>query len=150
MLTLLLANWRMVALAALLAANAATVALWRHAANHLDDLRAEVRASERVALAEKRAAEAHQTQVLQEVTDAWVSALPGVRADAVRRYLARRVQQQPAAVGHLPGQAQSAPATDGAAEECRPDERLIAACAEDAFKVILWQRWAVKNGIEAE
>lgn len=83
-LQFLAANWRMVAIAALVGANIATWNLWRHASNSLHEFKIN---AELVAEAEaKRTASviAQQERITKETTDGWKAAVDYLHAHPQR------------------------------------------------------------------
>lgn len=156
MIGLLLANWKYVAIAALSAALAVTWSLYRGKAADLTDYRATVAAEGRIAAEEKKRIEAHQQQVLEDVSNAWNAQIKPTREAAVAAYLARHrpadvrpadgVLYRPGS-GSLPEFADRPERADGSGQECRPDEALIKDCADDALKIGAWQAWARMNNL---
>lgn len=156
MIGLLLANWKYVAIAALSAALAVTWSLYRGKAAELTDYRATVAAEGRIAAEEKKRIEAHQQQVLEDVSNAWNAQIKPTREAAVAAYLARNrpadvrpvdgVLYRPGS-GSLPEFADRPERIDGASEECRPDAALIKDCADDALKVEAFQTFVIMNGL---
>ena len=156
MIGLLLANWKYVAIAALSAALAVTWSLYRGKAAELTDYRSTVAAEGRIAAEEKKRIEAHQQQVLEDVSNAWNAQIKPTREAAVAAYLARHrptdvrhsdgVLYRPGS-GSLPEFADRPKRIDGASEEFRPDEALIKDCADDAMKVEAFQTFVIMNGL---
>lgn len=76
--------------------------------------------------------------------------------NAVRNYIARNprwlLRDDPNR-GPLPGPAAREPGNDAAAGKCvavEPDRAFIEACARDAGRLGVWQRWAEMNGVPVQ
>ena len=119
------------AIAALVATNLLTGALWRGEAHKLEviELRSEIaaQAAERVV--------AEQKQITEDTTNAWKAALDVTRADWSKRLRLANVQPMPGISGPTGG-------VDGLA----PDALALAAqCAETTEQLIALQNWAKKQ-----
>lgn len=157
MLTLLVANWKYVVIAAQGVALAFVWVLLQHSEDEFAAYKARAEAKAEVARAVADAAEQRHKQTVEDVSNAWNDQLPGVRAEAVERYIAAHgggagVQPAGNCVLYKPPSAGSAHAVgpgdaDGPRSQCVPDSAFIADCAEDALKVGAWQMWARQNSL---
>lgn len=155
-MTFLLANWKYVLLAALLAASGAFYSLWRGEVADYSEYRATVAAEGRAALKEAEATKAKQDQVTKETNDALAKAIPAIRDNAVANY----VRMHPISV-RQPTIGCSVPATSNRTQSpnaangpgipaCNPDAEFIQSCAVAAGMVQGWQTWALRQGFPIE
>lgn len=144
MITLLLANWKLVVIGILSALLSLTFAMWRHEVHAFDMFKAQVEVMGKQAEVKKKETEAKQNQILKETGDAWAKNLDAVRNNSVNRYRMRGGSSG----GAMPGLAIRTEKLDGTGKEqlaCEPG--FIADAAEDAAKVAAWQEWARRLGL---
>jgi len=79
----LLANWKYVLIAALLASSSAFYSLWRGEVSDYSEYRATVAAEGRAALKEAEAKKQKQDQTTKELSNAYAQAIPAIRQNAV-------------------------------------------------------------------
>jgi len=154
-MTLLLANWKLILIAALAVLLGLMTNLYLGKRDELSKMTerygAFVEATGVIgkdAELKKKADEAEHLKNLEKVKANHESLLPQVRADAVANYLARRVRPIPhpsAGSGPVLGNGPGISVDDGAVRECVPDETFIANCAEDASKVGAFQEYCQRN-----
>ncbi len=138
--TFLLSNWRMVALAALVAANALTFGLWRHTANAFTQYRADIVALGKVQEAATNQAIAEQKQITKDVQDGYQQSIDYLRSHPVR------VRSQPGP-GSMPGLSQPASGTDETSDYPIPAAaELAAGCAETTNQLNFLQGWVEQQG----
>jgi hypothetical protein len=140
--TALLANWKLVIIAVLIAACGLFYGLWQSCEAKL----AKVEAAGEYAQQEKERIEALYNKTLKETTDAWSKAVPTIRANAVAEYRKRYPRVCNPSQVPVPGTPKGSSSSDGAGQEqlACPAE-FIRDCGEDAGKVNAWIMWAVKN-----
>lgn len=106
---------------------------------------------------------AHQEEVVKDVSNSWYAALPGVRSAAVAEYVRRfggAARLCPPAGGVLPAvhpgndvpaAAESAEVHDGGEpEQLACTSEFIGICAEDARARKLTREWALRLNLKAE
>jgi len=147
MLTFLLANWRWVLLATLIASNALTFRLWRGAVEDLTVFKAQVEVLGQAAEAEKASIEKAQEITLKEIKDAIPKQIAAARSNAVRAYLASLPNN--AGSSNLSSTSVLPSGADAAGKEpvpaCRPG--FIEDAAQDAVTIGLVQDWVRKVGL---
>lgn len=160
-MTLLLANWKLVVIAALAALLGLMTNLYLGAR---DDLAVEkanftsfvARTGELGAEAEAKRLrdEADQLKNLKKVQADHEKQIPTIRARAVANYLAaHRLPDDPGASpggGSLRETGTGLRLDDGASKKCVPDEAFIENCAEDADKVEAWRSYCTLNSCPVE
>lgn len=151
----LLENWKALVLAALVAAALSFFGLWRHEVKAFDAFKIEVKALGKQAEIEAKRVNDLHDQTVKDVSNAWNTALPKVRDNAVRNYAAAHPDRvRDASCGPVPGHAGGPSSPDGAGKEqmaagqaCQPDDQFIRDAAEDALKIGTWQDWARRNSL---
>lgn len=156
----LLANWKALALAGLLAVVALFFGLWRHEVSAFDSFRVKVQAEGLAAKAEATRVNDQHQKTLEDVSHAWSNQLKPARDGAVAAYLAHQpvVMRTSPGLGGLSINANGSGSPDAAGQErvapdasqvaaCQPDAGFIADAAEDALKVKSWQDFAIENGL---
>jgi len=153
-MTLLLANWKLIVIAALAVMLTLMTNLY---IDTRDDLLIEkanfttfvARVDELGKDAEDKKVkdEAEQTKNLEKVKADYEKQIPAIRARAVTNYLAR-VQHDAAenpGSGAVQGDGPGLRLDDGTSKECRLDEEFIQDAAEDADKLGAWQEYCRLN-----
>lgn len=153
-MSLLLANWKLVVIAALAALLALMTNLYL---GTRDDLVVEkanftsfvARVDELGKEAEDKLGKdkAEQLKNLEKVKADHEKQIPTIRAGAVANYLARvrnNAAENPGG-GAVQGNSPGIRLDDGAGKECVPDEAFIRDAAEDAEKVGAWQEYCRLN-----
>lgn len=140
-MTFILANWRVLLLAVLVASSAMFFKFWRNEVADFTAYRIEVAALGKAAEAEKKRIEAEHAKTTKEIKDAIPKKLAAARSGAVAAYLAR----MPAQPG---GGSVSCPAVSAGGTDAAGEERMVAStgfvqdCAHDAAMIGSWQDWA--------
>ena len=140
-MTFLLANWRIILLAALVASTALFFKLWREEVRAFNTFRIEVAALGKAAEMEKARIEADHAKTTKEIKDAIPKKIATARSNAVATYLA----SLPA---HSGGCGVSSIANGPGGANATGEERMVTNgafiqdCAQDAATVGLWQGWA--------
>ena len=140
-MTFLLANWRIILLAALVASTALFFKLWREEVRAFNTYKIEVAALGKAAEMEKARIESAHAKTTQEIKDAIPKKIATARSNAVANYIA----SLPPSSGScgVSGIANSSGGVDGSREESIPATgAFIQDCAQDAATVGLWQSWA--------
>ena len=152
--TFLLANWRLVLIAALAGSTVLMFNLWRGAEDGKRSLEIEFRL--KVAQAEQATKEVQDrsTKTLEKINATHNAKLAQAKTDAVRNYLTRYGTgglSVAAGTPAIPGIAYRPGPPDAAGCECMaPDPGFIQACAQDALTVGEWQSWALGNHLPVE
>lgn len=139
-------NWKLIAIAALVAGNAFFFHLWQSTKDDYLTYAGGVTAVAKQAIADKERIESERDENLKKVKEHEAN-LPAVRAGAVAAYLRMHPSTSCSA---MPGIAQGKQANDGAGKECVPDAAFIEDAADDADKINEWIMWAVRNKISIE
>lgn len=139
-------NWKLIAIAALVAGNAFFFHLWQSTKDEYLTYAGGVTAVAKQAIADKERIESERDDNLKKVKEHETN-LPTVRAGAVAAYL--RMHPNTGS-GAMPGIAQSKQADDGAGKECVPDAAFVEDAADDADKIASWQEWAIRNKVPVE
>lgn len=139
-------NWKLIAIAALVAGNAFFFHLWQSTKDDYLTYAGGVIAVAKQAISDKERVESERNENLEKVKEHEAN-LPAVRAGAVAAYL----RMHPgASCSAMPGITQGKQANDGAGKECVPDAVFIEDAADDADKINEWIMWAVANHIPIE
>lgn len=139
-------NWKLIAIAALVAGNAFFFHLWQSTKDDYLTYAGGVTAVAKQAIADKERIESERDENLKKVKEHETN-LPAVRAGAVAAYLRMHPS---ASCSAMPGITQGKQANDGAGKECVPDAAFIEDAADDADKINEWIMWAVRNKISIE
>jgi len=140
-MTFLLANWRIVLLAALIASTAMFYKLWREEVRAFNTFRIEVAALGKAAEMEKARIEATHAKTTKEIKDAIPKKIAVARSNAVANYIASLPPHS--SCGGVSGAANGSGGIDAAGTESIPASgAFIQDCAQDAATVGLWQSWA--------
>lgn len=149
----LLANWKLAAIAVLLATTVLLGKLWINEVRSGAAYRATVEQAGRDAKEEADKINAKHEQTVKDVSDAWNKQIQPARDGAVAAYKRRNPVGMRPGCGEvrLPGYATSAEVPDGAGQEpmAQPDAGFIRDCAEDALKIGMWQKFAIDNNLPA-
>lgn len=140
-MTFLLANWRIILLALLLASTAFFFKLWREEVRAFAKFQAQVEVLGKAAEADKIRIEAEHAKVTKEIKDAIPKKLAVARSNAVANYIA----SLPVDSGScsVSGLANGSSRTDATSEESIPASgAFIQDCAQDVATIGLWQSWA--------
>lgn len=143
----LLANWRWVLLATLIASNAITFKLWRGAVEDLAVFKAQVDVIGEQAKKDNDRIEKEHAKVNKEIKDAIPKQIATARSNAVRAY-ASSLPAHPGS-GGVSGTSILSGGTDEPSKEpvvtCRPG--FIEDAAQDAATIGLVQDWVRKVGL---
>lgn len=139
-------NWKLIAIAALVAGNAFFFHLWQSTKDDYLTYAGGVTAVAKQAIADKERIESERDENLKKVKEHETN-LPAVRAGAVAAYLRMHPS---ASCSAMPGITQGKQANDGAGKECVPDAAFVEDAADDADKIASWQEWAIRNHIPVE
>jgi len=149
MLTLLLSNWKYVAIAVLAASNVFLLNCWKAAHDELVAWQATLTAYSKAQQDENdRMVKQHEDN-LARIKEAYEHDLPKVQSDAVANY---RATHRMLGTTNCPGQVSSpSPGQqvhDGTIQEQLPiDEETVRICADDANKLSEWQDYAKLNNL---
>lgn len=161
---LILANWKLILIAALTALVVFFHQLWMGSEKDLATERAAAAQAAADAITRAKEIKAHYQEIVKDVSLSWDAALPGVRAAAVENY-ARRfgtaclrpngdgLRLNLSATGHdVPGTAEGAevPLQEEPERLATEHDAFIRACAEDAQARELTREWALRVGIKPE
>lgn len=140
-------NWKLIAIAALVAGNAFFFHLWQSTKAEYLTYAGGVTAVAKQAIADKERVESERDANLTKVKEHEAN-LPTVRAGAVAAYLRMHPSTSCSA---MPGITQGKQANDGASKESVSDLSIfIEDAADDADKIVQWQEWAMRNKIPVE
>jgi type II secretory pathway pseudopilin PulG len=146
-MTFLLANWKLILVAILIAACGLFYGLWQSSEAKL----AKVKAAGEYAQQEAERINAIHEKAFKETQDAWAIAVPTIRANAVAEYRKRNPGLCNASQVSVPGTPQGSQGADGAGkEQLACSAEFIRDCGEDAGKVGAWIMWAYKNQLSVE
>ena len=152
--TFLLANWRLVLIAALAGSTALMFNLWRGAEDGKTQLEIEFRLKVAQAEAATKEVQTRSIATLEKINHDHEAKLSAAKTDAVRNYLVRYGTgglSVAAGTPAIPGITYRPGPPDAAGCECMaPDPRFIQACAQDALTVGEWQSWARGNRLPVE
>ena len=140
-MTFLLANWRIILLALMLASIGLFFKLWREEVRAFNAYKIEVAALGKAAEVEKARIEAAHAKTTQEIKDAIPKKIATARTNAVANYLA----SLPAHSGScgVSGIANSSGGANAAGEERMvTNGAFVQDCAQDAAMIGGWQDWA--------
>ena len=101
------------------------------------------------AVIEQADAQAHATQIHQEQTFKEVQNENDSNRDTLVSYYDSLLRSK-TTTGKNAKRSQRLDATSGERVACEPDTGFERACALDANKVMMWQAWAIKNGIPVQ
>lgn len=140
-------NWKLIAIAALIAGNVFFFHLWQSTKDEYLAYAGGVTAVAKQAIADKERVESERDANLTKVKEHEAN-LPTVRAGAVAAYLRMHPS---ASCSSMPGITQGKQANDGAGKESVSDLSIfIEDAADDADKIASWQEWAMRNKIPVE
>lgn len=147
MISLLLANWKLVAIGILSALVMLFYNLWQRKVDEFNVFKAGVEAVGRAAEAEKKRVEETHAKTTKEIKDAIPKQIAAARSNAVKRYIAS-LPTYPGGSG-LSCAPNSAGGTDATSKEsmvggCRAG--FIEDAAQDATTIGQWQDWARQIG----
>ena len=153
----LLANWKLCAMAALVASTTLFFGLWRHESNAFSAYQTSIKVAGEVAKVEaKRVNDLHQ-KTLEDVSNAWNSQLKPARDGAVAAYLNHQRVFPSTDQVRLSSAGDGSKGTDATGPErvapdagqvtCQPDAGLIQDSAQDALMIQKWQEWATLNAL---
>ena len=163
--SLLLSNWKLVAIAALSAALGLMTHLWLGAEDGKKSLEIEFKLKVAQAEAQTKEVRDRSTKTVETINANHQALLAKAESNAVANYLkahppgsGRPVGLGSGTFGVLPttplastaSLAESASRAYASPGECVPPERFIKDCADDALQVTEWQRWARGNKLPIE
>ena len=159
MLDALLANWKLIVIAALAAALIGVTNAYVDLRDEFVGYKASVVAIGEAAKREVEKKEQEGKENLAKVRGEYENKIETIRSNAVANYAARRpatrpasVREQPASGSSVSGSGSGLRLDDGTGKECvaAPDAAFIEDAADDAAKLSAWQEYARLNGIEVK
>lgn len=146
MIQLLLANWKLVLIGALMAAAALCFKLWRDEARAFAEFKAGIVVLGQEAEKHAKKVAADNAKTTKEIKDAIPKQIAAARGRAVRNYIAS-LPVSPGGSG-VSATAGGAAGINAAGQEpvaaCRPE--FIEDAAQDAATIAQWQEWARQIG----
>lgn len=150
-MTFLLANWKWILIAALMASAALMGKLWRSEVAAFAEYRATVVATGKAAEEAAKKKQAEQDQITKELSYDFAKAVPLIESRAVANY--QRMHPS-TSCRPVPAAADSAQGTGGAdgtgVSACPPDSDFIQRCAGAVAKVGLCRDFIQRNGFPIE
>ena len=153
---LLLANWKLILIALLVATAALFEQLWYDKVQELAEFKGKIEQAGETAKKEKDRVEKLHSDTVAEINNSWFKAVPTIRADALANFKQRYPSGLCAPAGGVPvsANADSPASADGTGSKQvvagAPSDDFVSACALDAAKVGKWQEWATLNQLKVE
>lgn len=141
----LLANWKLILIAILIAGVCIFAELWDSARSDLIEYKASIAQMATDVEAENAKAARVHLQNLEILRKDYEINVPEIRRGAVTAYLARL--HAVAGTSGVSGTGPGIKLDDGAVSQCVPDEQFIQDAAEDATKIAAWQQYGKLNHI---